>query len=175
MDNLNKEIIDLIEYATKMEINGRSFYEHAAELTKSDHGKEVFKKLAQDEIKHIETFGQIFTSALGNDKWQEYIDQKESDKSTVLDKLKERIAKQSHQDRAGDQEALRIGMELERDSIEKYKEWAMTSSDLKVKDIFEKIIKEEEYHYDLLQAEYDNITNTGFWFDMAEFRMDGKF
>jgi rubrerythrin len=66
-------------------------------------------------------------------------------------------------------------MELERDSIEKYKEWSMKSGDTKVREIFEKIIKEEEFHYDLLQAEYDNITNTGFWFNMAEFRMDGKF
>ena len=66
-------------------------------------------------------------------------------------------------------------MELERGSIDQYKKWATNSDNTKIKEIFEKIIKEEKYHYDLLQAEYDNITNTGFWFDMAEFRMDGKF
>ena len=112
---------------------------------------------------------------MGDDKWKKYIDQEEIDKDTVLEQLEARIAKHSHQDRASDQEALRIGMELERGSIDKYKEWAMKTEDVKIKEIFEKIIIEEEYHYDLLQAEYDNITNTGFWFDMAEFRMDGKF
>lgn len=175
MSDISNEIIDVIRYATKMEINGRSFYEHAAELTKNEHGKEVFKKLAQDETNHIKTFGEIFTSALGNDEWKEYVDQEESQKVTILEELKARIEKQSHQDKTSDQEALRIGMELERGSIDKYKEWAMKTEDTKVKDIFEKIIKEEEYHYDLLQAEYDNIANTGFWFNMAEFRMDGKF
>ena len=175
MGDIGSEIIDVIKYATKMEINGRSFYEHAAGLTKNEHGKEVFKKLAQDEINHINTFGEIFTDVLGDDKWKLYVEQEESDKDTVLDELKARIEKQSHQERASDQEALRIGMELERGSIDKYQEWAANTQDVKVKEIFNKIIKEEEYHYDLLQAEYDNIANTGFWFDMAEFKMDGKF
>ncbi len=175
MDDLGSEIVDVIKYATKMEINGRSFYEHAAELTKSKHGKEVFEKLAQDEAGHINTFGEIFTSVLGDDKWKEYIDQEETDKDTVLEQLKARIEQQAHQDRASDQEALRIGMELERGSIDKYRDWSLKTENVRVKEIFEKIIKEEEYHYDLLQAEYDNITKTGFWFNMAEFRMDGKF
>ena len=175
MDDISNEIVEVIKYATKMEINGRSFYEHAAQLTNNEHGKEVFSKLAQDEIKHINTFGEIFTGVLGGDEWKEYVEQEETDKDTVLDELKARIEKQAHQERASDQEALRIGMELERGSIDKYREWAVNTQDTRVKDIFEKIIKEEEYHYDLLQAEYDNITNTGFWFDMAEFKMDGKF
>ena len=175
MDDISNEIVEVIKYATKMEINGGSFYEHAAQLTNNEHGKEVFSKLAQDEIKHINTFGEIFTGVLGGDEWKEYVEQEETDKDTVLDELKARIEKQAHQERASDQEALRIGMELERGSIDKYREWAVNTQDTRVKDIFEKIIKEEEYHYDLLQAEYDNITNTGFWFDMAEFKMDGKF
>jgi rubrerythrin len=66
-------------------------------------------------------------------------------------------------------------MELERDSIGKYEQWAQTATDSKVQELFRRIIKEEQFHYDLLQAEYDNITGSGFWFDMAEFRMDGKF
>jgi len=66
-------------------------------------------------------------------------------------------------------------MELERESIDQYEKWAQETSDAKVQGIFKKIIEEEKFHYDLLQAEYDNITNTGFWFNMAEFRMDGKF
>lgn len=175
MNDFSKEILDVIRYATKMEISGRSFYEHAAEMTKNEYGKQVFKKLAQDEIDHIETFGDIFTNVLGNEEWKQYIDQEEEDKKTVLNQLKARVEKQAHQDRASDQEALRIGMELERGSIDQYKKWATNSDNTKIKEIFEKIIKEEKYHYDLLQAEYDNITNTGFWFDMAEFRMDGKF
>ena len=172
---MSQEILDVIKYATSMEIQGRSFYEHAAELTKSEHGKKVFSKLANDEITHIEKFGEIFTEILGNDEWKNYVNEQETGKETVLMKLKERVEKKAHQERAGDQEALRIGMELERGSIDKYRQWANETSEIKVKDIFNQIIKEEEFHYDLLQAEYDSLTGSGFWFDMAEFKMDGKF
>lgn len=174
MSEISQEVLDFIKYATSMEIGGRSFYEHAAERTNNDHGKKVFTKLAEDEIGHITAFGAIFTEVLGTDTWEQYIDKEETGTQTVLDKLKSRLDKQG-KDRAGDLEALRIGMELERDSIGKYEQWAQKAADTKVQELFRRIIKEEQFHYDLLQAEYDNITGSGFWFDMAEFRMDGKF
>ena len=175
MEKISNEILDVIKYATTMEINGRSFYEHVADITHNELGKKMFKKLAQDEIEHITTFGEIFTSVLNSDEWKKYTDQEENNKETVLEKLKARVKKEEHEERASDLEAIRIGMELERESIDQYEKWAQETSGDKVQEIFKKIIEEEKFHYDLLQAEYDNITNTGFWFDMAEFRMDGKF
>ena len=43
------------------------------------------------------------------------------------------------------------------------------------KEILNQICDEERFHYDLLQAQYDSVTNDGFWLDSAEFRMDGKY
>ena len=43
-----------------------------------------------------------------------------------------------------------------------------------MKEIFTKI-REEEYHYDLLQAQQDYLSKSGFWFDVAELRMDAKY
>ncbi|MBN2621642.1 ferritin family protein [candidate division WOR-3 bacterium] len=175
MAELNKAILDAIRYATRMEIQGRSFYEHVAGVTKSDHGKAVFKKLAQDENGHIEQFSEIFTSVLGSDEWKTYIDKEELEKQTVLDELKARVEKRGKEEKATDLEALRIGLELERGAIDYYTKQVDTSNDVVVKDLFSRITKEEQYHYDLLQAQYDNITGSGFWFDMAEFKMDGRF
>ena len=42
-------------------------------------------------------------------------------------------------------------------------------------EIFRKISEEEKFHYDLLQAQHDSLTNSGFWLDSAEFQMDGKY
>lgn len=175
MSTISQEALDFIKYATSMEIGGRSFYEHAAERTQNDHGKKIFTKLAQDEIDHIKAFRAIFTEVLGSDNWKQYLDKEETGAQTLLEKLKKRLDEQGHQERAGDLEALRIGMELERESIGKYEGWAQTATDTKVQELFRRIIKEEQFHYDLLQAEYDNINGSGFWFDMAEFKMDGKF
>jgi rubrerythrin len=43
------------------------------------------------------------------------------------------------------------------------------------KQIFQRILDEEKGHYDLIQAEMDSINNSGFWFDVQEFYMDGKY
>jgi rubrerythrin len=175
MTPIPQETLNLIKYASTMEIKGRSFYEHIAELTDNEHGKKVFRKLAHDETEHLKRFRDIFSSVLGSDEWTQYVSHEEETKDTVIDKLIARVKEHGKEKRASDLEALRIGMELERDSIDKYQKWANQSHDPKVKEIFTQIIQEEEFHYDLLQAEYDNITNSGFWFDMAEFRMDGKY
>ena len=37
------------------------------------------------------------------------------------------------------------------------------------------ICDEERFHYDLLQSQYDSVTNSGFWLDVSEFRMDARF
>jgi rubrerythrin len=43
------------------------------------------------------------------------------------------------------------------------------------KEIFRRIHQEEQGHYDLIQSEIDSINGSGFWFDVNEFYMDGKF
>ena len=174
MSDTSQQALEFIKYATSMEIGGRSFYEHAAERTTNEHGKKVFLKLAQDEIGHIKSFREIFTEVLGTDTWEQHVDKEETETRTLIDKLKKRLDDKGHEQRAGDLEAIRIGMELERNTIGKYEQWAKEATETKVQELFKRIIEEERFHYDLLQAEYDNITGSGFWFDMAEFRMDGK-
>ena len=78
-------------------------------------------------------------------------------------------------ERASELEAISIGMELERNAVEFFEKAARESSDPEATEILEKICEEERFHYELLQAQYDSVTNSGFWLDSAEFRMDGKF
>jgi rubrerythrin len=66
-------------------------------------------------------------------------------------------------------------MELELKAIYFFKNASAGSDDKTVKEIFEKIAEEERFHYDLLQAQFDSVTGSGFWLDSAEFHMDGKY
>jgi rubrerythrin len=72
-------------------------------------------------------------------------------------------------------EALRIGMELEQKAIDFFIASAAKLGDPKAKEIFEKIADEERFHYDLLLAQHDSVTGSGFWLDSSEFAMDGKY
>jgi len=175
MGDLNKEIIGIAKEAIRLEINGRNFFRHAADVTESELGKKMFEKLASDEIEHLKVFGDMFTEATGGSEWKQFVRGEEKLFSELIEKLKERLGGAAREKGAGDLEAIRIGMELERKAIDFFSGLASSSISTEAKEIAEKICEQEKGHYDLLQAQYDSLHNSGFWFDAAEFRLDGEY
>jgi rubrerythrin len=175
MGDLNKEIIEIAREAIRLEIKGRNFFRLAAEVTQSDLGKKMFEKLANDEIEHLKVFGEMFTEATGGVEWKQFVRGEEKETSAIIEGLKERMSGAGKEKGAGDLEAIRIGMELERKAIDFFSGLASASISSEAKEIAEKIREQEEGHYDLLQAQYDSVHKSGFWFDVAEFRLDGEY
>ncbi len=66
-------------------------------------------------------------------------------------------------------------MDLETHAVRHFEAASRDTYDSVAKKMFREIAEEEKFHYDLLQAQHDSLTNSGFWFDSAEFRMDGKY
>ena len=175
MAELNKEIIEIAKEAIRLEIRGRNFFRHAAEATGSELGKKMFEKLANDEIEHLKVFGEMFTQATGGVEWKQFVRGEEKEVSEITEGLKKRMGEAGKGKDAGDLEAIRIGMELERKAIDFFSGLASKSISAEAKAIAGKIREQEEGHYDLLQAQYDSVHKSGFWFDVAEFRLDGEY
>jgi rubrerythrin len=175
MDSIKSDVLAVIKDAIRLEINGRHFFEHAHEMTQSPLGKKMFKKLANDEIQHLKIFGELFSQILGHDDWKKFVSQEQQESSPIIEELKERVNNSQREKGSGELEAIRIGMELERKAIDFFDQSAREVSDPKAGQICRKIREEEEYHYDLLQAQFDSVNNSGFWLDVAEFQMDGKY
>jgi rubrerythrin len=173
MSRLNAPIREFIEEALKLEINGQAFFRRAAELTGQELGKKMFLRLAAEEAKHLEDFSRMFSSILGSDDWKKLVD-KERLKGTAP-VIEELTARMKRPESKGDIEALRIGMELELKAIDFFTGCAQKTEEPEAKEIFLRISDEEKFHYDLLQAQVDSLTETGFWLDSSEFQMDGKF
>jgi rubrerythrin len=173
MDEISKQVENAIKEAIRLEINGRNFFNHAAEMTHNEHGKKMFQKLAEEEVKHIEVFSKLFTEVLKEADWKKYVRAEElRGESPLIEKLKERM---KGAEGKSETQALSIGMELEENAIRFFQKAAGEVDDPAASEIFRKISEEEKFHYDLLQAQHDSLTNSGFWLDSAEFRMDGKF
>ncbi len=51
---------DIVEFAVRIEENGANFYRYAVQLIKDEDGKNIFTKLADEELKHKRTFEKIF-------------------------------------------------------------------------------------------------------------------
>lgn len=172
MGEISPDVIEAIKLAIRIEKVGKQYYEEAARKTANELGKKMFESLAKDELVHLETFEKMFGTIAGKEEWRELA--KGSPKVGKVPIFEEEASEKSKAD-TNDIDALRVALDNERDSIELYKKASEEIKDSLARKIFNKIREEEEYHYDLLQAQKDHLTKSGFWFDVGEFRMDGKY
>lgn len=172
MCELSPIVVEAIKMAIQMENDGQRFYEDCAKKTKNELGKKMFESLAQDEITHLNTFQKMFNTITETEEWREFAEV--SPKVGKVPIFEGEIEKKADAN-PSDLDAIRVAMDNERKSIDHYRKAASEAEDPLAVKIFNKICKEEEYHYDLLQAQRDYLTKSGFWFDVAEFQMDAKY
>ena len=168
------DLAEAIKMSIDLEKNGKKFYQEAAERAQTESGKRIFKMLAHEETLHLVTFQKMLDKLDSISNWRELVkNYPEARQVPVFDQSApvDKVAKAN----TDEIEALRVAMKQERKAIEYFDKIAHLAKDEATRKIFEFVREQEVYHYDLLQAEYDSITNTGFWFDSPEFRMDGKF
>jgi len=160
MSNISPAVVEAIKMSIQMEKEGQRFYEECARKTENKLAKKMFESLAKDEIGHLHTFEKMFDTLTGTEGWQELAEGSPNvGKVPVFDGREETKPEVSQ----SDLDALRLGMESERKGIELYKKASENAKDPMAKQIFTKIREEEEYHYDLLQAQFDYLTKSGFW------------
>ncbi|MDH5707024.1 MAG: ferritin family protein, partial [Candidatus Aminicenantes bacterium] len=167
MEEMSKQVENAIKEAIRLEVNGRNFFNHAAEITHNELGKKMFRKLAAEETKHIQAFSNLFSEILKETDWKKFVrDEELKGESSLIEKLKERM---KGAEGKSETQALSIGMELEENAIRFFQKAAEEVADPVAKEIFLSISEEEKFHYDLLQAQHDSLNNSGFWLDSAEF------
>jgi rubrerythrin len=52
---------DIFQFAIRMEENGEKFYNYAASIAKDDKAREIFTRLASEEVKHRKLFAEMFS------------------------------------------------------------------------------------------------------------------
>ncbi len=145
-----------LKIALQTELNGIQFYKMAAEKTEDKKGKEVFKMLADDEIKHFGELQRQFKSLMSSNKWAPSISLEEASsmfkgKSPIFsEELKSRI-KEKHFEMS----ALSIGALLESDSIDFYRKLKEETDDPIAKDLFAKLQKWEQAHLEAITKQLD--------------------
>ena len=177
MSHVDDKIIDLVRTALDFELGGEHFYRHLAELTQNASGKAMFLRLAEEEKRHVGESHALFAALVGEEEWQRLSSQEavRAQPSQIVAELEAVVLQRGHAAVADDTQALRMAMELERHAIQMFKDMSEHTEDPAVLDLIGKMVQEETFHYDSLQAQLDSILNVGLWLDQPEFRMDGKF
>jgi rubrerythrin len=178
MAAIDAQTIEIVKESIKLELAGKGFYERAAEVTEDELGKAMFARLAKEEDGHLAVIERIFTAMAGGEEWRAVADKEMRKKgpAPLVDELEAAIAKRGGDSKhANGAAALKIAMEMERKAIRFFEDLVKKATSPRARELAESLADEERFHYDLLQSQYDNVLNMGFWLDSAEFRMDAKY
>jgi rubrerythrin len=147
------KVEDILEFAVKIEENGEEFYRHAVEIADDGKIKELFEWLANEEIKHQKTFGEMLKNVEVNQAWesfpgeyQNYVNEfvanmifSDEQMAEIKDEVNNALS------------AVKFAMNREKDAILYYQEMKRFVKEANHSTI-EKVIDEERKHYAMLSA-----------------------
>jgi len=157
-------ITDVIKKAIRMEEDGYNFYKKAEGCTKDKFGKLMYSSLAEFEVQHKKYLEALLKNITPKAS--------ELERPLPKDRLKSIFAAAGGDvcervpPTAGDVEALTLAMGKETESYELYKAAAKSAAEPDVKALFERIAKEENQHYEILeQTRYylEQYSNWSIW------------
>ena len=162
MTDQNSKIAEVLSNAIKAEFEGHSFYLMAAQTTDDGQGKEVFKRLANEEIQHAVYLRKQYDSwvesgALDDSLPMTWKDGGISNTGIFSAALKGRI-KDAHFEMT----ALSVGAQLEESAMRFYRRNAQATNNPVLKKVFTDLAAWEQKHYEALTDEMEAL-KADFW------------
>ncbi|MEW6026422.1 MAG: ferritin family protein [Planctomycetota bacterium] len=148
-----------------------SNYLKYAHLARNRGGKEMFIKLAQDEFQHM-TILETERERLQAGRTWRAVKIPPSPIEQILPqagrtgKISPDVANQN------EAQILSLAMKAEKKAMDFYLAQSRKVDDAAAYNLLQRLAKMEEAHYEILQAELDNINKTGFWMGLSEISME---
>jgi len=156
--------MNVYEFAMKMELDGKAFYEKLAAGTSIIGLKSIFAMLADDEQKHYDTVLEMKEKAgktkMADSKTLEYAQNMLTDLiagKESMDMMKE------------DLDGYRLAMKIEADSVRFYENAAKRERRESVKAILLRIAEEEKEHFNIVENIYDFVLKPKYFLAWGEF------
>jgi rubrerythrin len=163
------QALEVLQTAMQIERDGYAFYAAAARETKDSNAVKMFLSLARDEMEHLGRLETAYCALTKGRQWPRA--QQSAGRVHGVFPAPEQAASAVT---PGTREvaALKQGIQAEADSIAFYRQAAGDAKDPEAQAMYEYLIREEERHLSILQAEHDYLTETGFWFNYQEFSLE---
>jgi len=168
------DLVSILKTAIEVENNGYDTFSRFARETQDDHGKKMFERLAKDEMEHRAILQTQLENLTGGGSWSSMQIPK-SNVEKLIPRIRDKQKRIKGESGIGELDALNTALDLERKAAEFFRSKAEEVGDPNAKDMFLRLAEWEDSHFELIMAELDNIKNTGLWFGIPEFRMDGTF
>jgi len=156
--------------ATAIEAEKQSLHNYLefAWNTRDSSGKQMLIRLATDEFEHMRLL----------ETWQADAPPPVAIEPSVIERLAPRLSDKSLRIRGTEGQsqlsALNTALDLERSAQTFYEEQSRKVQAEPARAMFARLAEMEAAHYALIQAEIDNIQQTGFWFGLREFTLESE-
>ncbi len=149
--NQEPTLLDAIKQAIQTEKDVMDFYLKAAVLTNNARGKKVFEQLAKEEREHAGHFFEIYTgSDLGS--FEDFIAMPPSKGHVMLKQLEKALDENVHE-----RKAMELALKEEEDLVKNLQMTASRIVDPAVRAVFERMARETENHYAIIESEYAHM------------------
>jgi len=159
MDKISK----VIRTAIKMEESGIGFYQKAEEKTSYPLAKKMFLSFAEDEKRHLTVLKKILTDLKFSDLDQFFAERPRQKIENIFRKVKNEI-KERITANPDELEALKIGIDMELESVQFYQTALEKNEDNLQKAFLRRLVEEEKEHLQMLQNTHSYLKNSGDWF-----------
>ena len=164
---MGEEFKEAIEKARKLERDGADFYTEAAEKCTVISGKRMFESFAGDERRHLRMIDDM-AEGLGVDLDQSPMPR---DEIRTLFSTAEETLGDDIRATADEKDAIRIAMEMETKSYKLYKGAAAEATDDVPRELFERLAREENQHYEMLENTREYLSSNQQWFMWNEWAL----
>ncbi|MFC1926525.1 ferritin family protein [Chloroflexota bacterium] len=163
--------LQILALAMEREDGGSKFYLDAANRTDDAKGKKMFQWLAEEEKRHYNKLLIQHKELSRGGNWQNI----ESDEAPISAREFPSLAEAAGEVKAGagDLDALQMGINAEKESIELYSKAAQEATDSQAKAMFLGLIEEEQGHLELLEAEHEWLAKSRQYFTIHRFFLPG--
>jgi len=159
---LPEQILDILKKAYQIEVDGYTFYSMTAEKASKPAVKELFEKLAQDEVQHqaylkevMKNYGTLGTAAF-------HTKQAARDLSEYSQKMFTDQFRQQAHGATFEMGVLSVGMTLETNAIRHFSSAAQGTSEQEVRAFYQFLADWEKQHFDALQGLFNSVRED-FW------------
>lgn len=157
-----------ITYETKI----RDLYQEAAESTRDPAGRRVFSLLAREEQGHLDYLKRKL------EEWDRAGVVRIDDVASIVppaSAIREGMAALAQtmatEDRTDEKRMLAKALAVEIETSRFYERMVQEMAD-ETRPMFARFLEIENGHIEIVQAELDYISRTGYWFDFKEFDME---
>ncbi|CAD7770331.1 Rubrerythrin [Candidatus Methanoperedenaceae archaeon GB50] len=167
----NKERIEALKTAIKLEEDGRAFYLKASEKAVQSFAKEMFKSLAEAENKHLKVVKTVYERLQKEGDWPKLVIPSGDQKTATV--FPEEVG-MSEEELSESVKVLDIAIGMEEESIKLYDGLTERAVDPFEKRFYIVLSNEERDHYLDLSDYRDYLQDPTGWFATREgFMLDG--